>query len=285
MPHPPLRSFHVGWICPLPTEHAAARTILDEDLGHLEGQEAEDPNVYTLGRIGNHYVVITCLLSGQRGSTPAATVAHEILRTFDPPYDIRQGDIVISHGGVIRVSTGKGGEIQCMGGPLASLHTQILTALVHMEFRQFTHGHRYPSYIQGATHHTQRTPRIFARPEHDSLYKIVHEHPKDAKDCDGGQPGWVHYGINASGDVLINSGDLRVELREKRGASVFDKEAAGLMRDFPPIVIRGMSNYCDTPKDAQNAQWDGFAALAAASYAKELLGCIPSACLKEEAYK
>jgi nucleoside phosphorylase len=49
-------------------------------------------------------------------------------------------------------------------------------------------------------------------------------------------------------------------------------KAAGLMLDFPCIVIRGICDYSDTHK---NKQWQGYAALVAASYAKELLGNLP----------
>jgi nucleoside phosphorylase len=56
-------------------------------------------------------------------------------------------------------------------------------------------------------------------------------------------------------------------------------EAAGLMQDFPYIVIRGVCDYADSHK---NKQWQGYAALAAASYAKELLGYIPVAYVSQE---
>lgn len=45
-------------------------------------------------------------------------------------------------------------------------------------------------------------------------------------------------------------------------------EAAGLMDHFPCIVIRGICDYSDTHK---NDTWQGYAAVAAAAYAKELL--------------
>ncbi|PKY02338.1 hypothetical protein P168DRAFT_329275, partial [Aspergillus campestris IBT 28561] len=49
-------------------------------------------------------------------------------------------------------------------------------------------------------------------------------------------------------------------------------EAAGLMQDFPCIVIRGICDYSDSHK---NKAWQGYAALAAASYAKELVQTLP----------
>jgi hypothetical protein len=49
-------------------------------------------------------------------------------------------------------------------------------------------------------------------------------------------------------------------------------EAAGLMNDFPCLVIRGICDYADSHK---NKEWQGYAATVAAAYAKELLLVVP----------
>jgi nucleoside phosphorylase len=51
-------------------------------------------------------------------------------------------------------------------------------------------------------------------------------------------------------------------------------EAAGLMDNFPCLVIRGICDYADSHK---NKRWQAYAALAAAACAKELLLVIPPA--------
>lgn len=51
------------------------------------------------------------------------------------------------------------------------------------------------------------------------------------------------------------------------------------MMDFPCIVIRGICDYADSHK---NKQWQGYAALAAASYTKELLSYIPVGHVSQE---
>ena len=48
--------FTVGWICALPLELSAARTILDEEY-----EDIDEAAQYVLGRIGIHNVVIACL--------------------------------------------------------------------------------------------------------------------------------------------------------------------------------------------------------------------------------
>ncbi|KZL80539.1 hypothetical protein CI238_13623 [Colletotrichum incanum] len=49
-------------------------------------------------------------------------------------------------------------------------------------------------------------------------------------------------------------------------------EAAGLMNHFLCLVIRGICDYSDLHK---NKEWQGFAAMMAAAYAKDLLLEIP----------
>ena len=79
---PALEEFQVGWICVLHVEAAAAKEMLDEDFGILQEQNIAGPNLYTLERIGMHYVVIACLPAGQYGTTSATNVANNIVRSF-----------------------------------------------------------------------------------------------------------------------------------------------------------------------------------------------------------
>lgn len=51
-----------------------------------------------------------------------------------------------------------------------------------------------------------------------------------------------------------------------------EMEAAGLMNDFPCLVIRGICDYADAHK---NKEWQGYAAMAVAAYAKELVLVVP----------
>ncbi|THC90335.1 hypothetical protein EYZ11_010214 [Aspergillus tanneri] len=130
-PSPALDEYQIGWICALPIEAAAAQEMLDENFGTPEEQDNADTNIYTLGRIGKHFVVIACV-GGQYGTTSATTVANNMTRTFSKSLrvglmvgvgaaipttinDIRLGDIVVSYptgtcGGVVQYDMGKIGE-------------------------------------------------------------------------------------------------------------------------------------------------------------------------------
>jgi nucleoside phosphorylase len=317
MPSPALEEYQIGWICALPIEAAAAQEMFDESFGTLEEQENADTNIYTLGRIGKHYVVIACL-GGQYGTTSATTVANNMMRTFSKSLrvglmvgigagipsttnEIRLGDIVISYpigtcGGVLQHDMGKIGEDGKLTrtGSLNSPPRLLLAAVNKMRAAELTSDPLYPSYIDKVVQKNARTRRNFSRPgpQYDRLFQIQYEHPSGAATCDGCLAEWEvargkreddkpqpHYGIIASGNAVIKHGGTRERLQKDTGALCFEMEAAGLMLDFPCIVIRGICDYADSHK---NKQWQGYAALAAASYTKELLGYVPRGQVSQE---
>ena len=82
----------------------------------------------------------------------------------------------------------------------------------------------------------------------------------------------VHYGTIASGNQVMKDAAERDRVSaELGGVLCFEMEAAGLMNNFPCLVIRGISDYADTHK---NYQWQAYAAGTAAAYAKEVLSAI-----------
>lgn len=77
----------------------------------------------------------------------------------------------------------------------------------------------------------------------------------------------VHRGTIASGEAVIKDGIVRDNLAKEYGILCFETEAAGALAGFHCITIRGISDYCDSHK---NDRWHGYAAAAAAAYAREL---------------
>jgi len=77
-----VKDYTVGWICALAIEGAAAMAMFDEKHTELEQQHRLDHNIYALGRIGRHNVVVACLRSGVVGNTAAIVVAKDMLNTF-----------------------------------------------------------------------------------------------------------------------------------------------------------------------------------------------------------
>jgi hypothetical protein len=116
-----LDDYTIGIICALEFEMSAVRYMLDAEHPNLPPQHG-DPNMYVLGELCGHNVVIACLL-GNQGKGAAAIVTTNMARTFpsvnlrllvgigggipSDTHDIRLGDVVIgmpdsAHGGVIQ---------------------------------------------------------------------------------------------------------------------------------------------------------------------------------------
>src|SRR4051812_19137487 len=72
--------YTIAWICALPLELTASRAMLDEEHPPPPHQAGDD-NIYVLGRIDQHNVVMTSL-PGQYGSNNAASVATNLKRSF-----------------------------------------------------------------------------------------------------------------------------------------------------------------------------------------------------------
>ncbi|KAF2721065.1 purine and uridine phosphorylase, partial [Polychaeton citri CBS 116435] len=82
----------------------------------------------------------------------------------------------------------------------------------------------------------------------------------------------VHRGTIATGEKVMRNGCERDQLAKEHGILCFEMEAAGALDDFPCLVVRGISDYSDSHK---NDKWHGYAAAAAAAYARELFRHMP----------
>jgi nucleoside phosphorylase len=85
----------------------------------------------------------------------------------------------------------------------------------------------------------------------------------------------VHYGLIASGNQVVKDAAFRDRLNDRFGGKLLciDMEAAGLMNDFPCLVIRGICDYADSRK---NKDWQEYTAAVAAAFTKELLFVVPA---------
>jgi nucleoside phosphorylase len=311
------QDYTIGWICALSVEYIAACELLDEEHPSLPNVSFHDNNAYTLGRVGEHNVVIACLPMGQYGTTSAAAMAKDILRSFESvriglmvgigggapskKHDIRLGDIVVSSpvgktGGVIQYMFGKtiqNGKFQ-QTGSLNSPPTVLLTALNKILAIHRRKGHRIAESVLAMAIKNPRIKKEFEYPgmENDRLYEATYIHTdidqncgevcstavppllrRDPRDQDQDNPA-VHYGLIASADTLMKDAEVRDILIKEQDVLCFEMEAAGLMQNFPCVVIRGICDYSDSHK---NDLWQGYAAATAAVYAKELLLNIPGA--------
>lgn len=302
-------SYTIGWICALPIELTAAAAMLDESHRKFDGQRVNDKNNYVLGRIGQHNVVLACLPAGVYGTTSASVVAVEMLAAFpsiqfglmvgigggvpSALHDIRLGDIVVgkpqgSSPGVIQYDLGKvtPGGIH-LSGSLNKPPAALLTALSSLEALQMREGSRTTQILAAVVAKYPKLRAVFSSPgpQNDCLYAADYVHG-DGMTCDScdrtrlvsrpqrdSSSPVVFYGTIASGNRVMKDGTTRDQLGKELNAICFEMEAAGLMDNFPCLVIRGVCDYADSHK---NKSWQGYAAATAAAYAKELLALLPT---------
>ncbi|KAI9765366.1 MAG: hypothetical protein M1840_007446 [Geoglossum simile] len=307
--------YTVGWVCALPKEQTAATAMLDQRHADLP-KPSNDPNIYTLGSIGKHNIVIACLPKGKIGTSSAATVATQMVSTFQSikvglmvgigggiPPKVRLGDVVVStpvgqFPGVVQWDFGKakqGSNFERTGW-LNNPPTSLLAALTKLETEHELTGSRIPEYLDVLKEKWPRLAPKYLRSDslEDVLFKADYSHistdyevtvvtdngedeEESCRFCDRtkivkrrARDMRVHYGLIASGNQVIKDATFRDTLNKDLGSHVLcvEMEAAGLMDNFPCIVIRGICDYGDSHK---NKDWQEHAAAVAAAFAKELL--------------
>ena len=297
--------YTVGWISALPTEFVAAQAFLDEEHEGPDHVAQHDNNSYVLGRISRHYVVIAVLPHGEYGTASAATVARDMLHSFPnvriglmvgigggapgPNHDIRLGDVVVSTG-VFQYDFGKSVQKQSFQqtGVLNQPPTILRTAINALKAAYEKKGHKINSNVDKALKNIWKRGK-YARPPptSDRLYIPEVVHPLgSSKDChitcgsdetslvnrpargENDEDPAIHYGLIASANKLMMDALARDKLAAEKGVLCFEMETAGLLNHFPCLAIRGICDYSDSHK---NDAWQGFAAMTAAAYARDLL--------------
>ncbi|KAL7923824.1 nucleoside phosphorylase domain-containing protein [Trichoderma austrokoningii] len=279
-------AYTIGWICALPKEQTAAIAMLDQmHTGRLS--LVNDDNAYTLGSIAGHNVVIVCLPKGRCGNNSAATIATKMTGSFPAikfvllvgigggiPSKVRLGDVVVStptdqYPGVVQLDYGKAesdGRFRRTGA-LNSPLSALLKVLAKLESEHEMQEPKIPRFLDEMR---QKWPRLYPKYFwNDSL-----------KDAQGGSevdtsavftkcPG-IHHGLIASGNRVVKDATFRDRLDEHLNGNLLclEMEAAGLMNEFPCLVVRGICDYADSTK---NDDWQEYAAAVAAAYAKEII--------------
>ncbi|KAF2094218.1 ankyrin [Rhizodiscina lignyota] len=281
----------------LPSEMAAARAMLDRIHKPLPARR-NDNNTYVLGRIGDHSVVVACLPSHSTGTVSAATVAQQMLATFEP---IRFGLMVGIGGGIpsIGIPNVKEKEIHDIRlgdvvvsdpGTLDKPPSVLRTAVAKLRADHDMEKDRLPKYLEEMVSKFPNMQTKYGHQgvENDRLFRFDYDHIDSSDDsCARCDPSGevkrppradarpvIFYGLIASGDNLMRHGGSREKLRKELDALCVEMEAAGLLDEFPCLAIRGICDYADTHK---NDRWQPYAAATAAAYAKELLLSIPKA--------
>jgi len=301
------KDYTVACICPMGVELAPVEAMLDEIHDSLP--TGRDYNAYTMGKIGGHNVVVAVM--PEIGNSAAASVATQLLNDFPSirfgllvgigggvpgngnEDGIRLGDVVVSQptdtfGGVVQYDLGKrlaNGRFERTGQ--LNKPPPVLSATVRkLQGRHFREGSQIPGLLLEMM---QRYPRMqatytFPGIDQDQLYLTSYAH-QSGTTCDHCDPDQtkcrpvrpdkeprIHYGTIGSANLVVKDPAVRDELKRDMNILCVEMEAAGLMNDFPCLVIRGICDYADSHK---NKQWQPYAAAVAAGYMKELLSTIP----------
>lgn len=316
------KEYTIGWVCSATIEFVAARALVDVPHERPLYLAPNDDSSYTLGSMNNHNVVIGCVFSGDYGEKSAAEVAKNMARSFPnikislmvglgggvpARHDIRLGDIVVGspragkRGGILpfnhdaTISDHRLRRNGLLNEPPAFLRAAVNA----LEAEYQTDGHALDEKIDNVLQVRPRLWRSYRRPDSssDRLFFPYFTHRNDTLSCEDAcsrHPGGlvtrperaddeddpvIHYGVIASGSQLIRNARMRDHISLVEDMLCLEMGVDGLVDQFPCLAIRGICDYADTHK---NDDWQGYAAMAAAMYAKDLLGILVPSTLESE---
>ena len=191
-------------------------------------------------------------------------------------------------GGVVQFDRGKtlsDGKLTRTGS-LAKPPSVLSAHVAQLSGIHEARGNQIKTFLSKLNPHMKKGGYTYRDSQQDLLFWANYIHP-DEENCekcdtaklvkrylrDGDDIPGIHYGTIGSSNSVIKDGEFRDKLRKELGIICVEMEAAGLMDDFPCLVIRGICDYADTHK---KDHWPRYAAATAAAYAKELLSTIPS---------
>ncbi|GKZ35821.1 hypothetical protein AbraIFM66950_006619 [Aspergillus brasiliensis] len=297
LPPPEPEEYRLAWICALPRELAAAQAVLDQQYPPLPVVEG-DKNRYTLGRIGPHPIVMVCLPAGKTGITNAAVTVTHMRTSFrcltaglmvgigggapSAEHDIRLGDVVVGRDGFIKYDRGKtrqGGEFE-YGAREVVPPPELLSIVSQLQAQPGKYQDEWSRLIS----QVMSQNHVFESPSEDDdvLFQADYDHFTGLDTCDQCDPGRrvlrkpradnnprAHYGLIGSADQVMRHAGTRDTVAQKCKVMCFEMEAGGVPYEtLPCLSIRGICDYSDSHK---NKQWQDYAAMTAATFAKQLL--------------
>ncbi|KAG7423139.1 Nephrocystin-3 [Fusarium oxysporum f. sp. raphani] len=278
-----------------------------DDDGPPFGKAARDPNSYSTGVIGCHNVVLVRMpgmgkvhaagaASSCRASFPNVKIALVVGVCGVAPFkrsgeEIVLGDVVISEG-IIQYDFGrrlpdqfvpKEGPLDSLGRPNQEIRGVLAQAKgIRGNQLLVSEMTRYLSILRQNSELHAEYPGV----TYDRLFEASYRHSEDQKSCeqvgcDGklvprrrfqaagpGPTPTIHFGLIASGDSVMKSGEDRDREVEARDIVAFEMEGAGVWDILPCIVIKGGCDYADSHK---SKVWQRYAAATAAACTKAFL--------------
>ncbi|GCB21302.1 vegetative incompatibility protein HET-E-1 [Aspergillus awamori] len=293
--HPSSRaSFVIAIICPLSLEAQVAiplfDTVYDRTVYEKYGPVRNDPNHYTLGRIGRYDVVLAHM--GGCGKAEASSVASHIKQSYpdielalligicggvpyrtnvgptQPRRDVFLGDVIVS-GAIIQYDLGKKlphrfVRKKTLESNLGRASQQIRTFISTLEARHKEISKDHRKYLQ-TIQNSKDVP--YPEPNSDILFKPEYKHRShcqcmrvvsgdesvvDRRRVDSDKIPYIHFGRLASGDTVMCSAKDRDKIAKREEVLGFEMEAAGVWDSVPCILIKGAQYRLDEILDAHD---------------------------------
>ncbi|KAJ0129103.1 Uncharacterized protein HZ326_27801 [Fusarium oxysporum f. sp. albedinis] len=275
--------------------------------GLLVRKAAGDHNAYSTGVIGCHNVVLVRMpgmgkvhaaaaASNCRASFPNIKIALLVGLCGVAPFkrngeEVVLGDVVISEG-IVQYDFGRRlpGRFVPKDGPLDTLGRPNQEIRGILAQAKGTRGRqRLTSEMARYLEILRHDPELRAEypdPAYDRLFEASYRHSEDQKSCEqvgcdgklvprrrlqatGHSPApAVHFGLMASGDSVMKSGEDRDRNAEAGDMVAFEMEGAGVWDILPCVVVKGACDYADSHK---SKVWQRYAAATAAACAKAFL--------------
>lgn len=209
-------------------------------------------------------------------------------------YDIRLGDVVVSQpsgrsGGFIQYDLGNAQDSSHLNS--SSKPPQVLlSALAKLKAQYMLQPSKVPQFLEKmlednpymAAPHDGRPGYVHQGEQNDRLFEATYMHAggPNCDRCDAqkevkrdpriSSAPQIHYGVIASINSVVRDGVRRDSVLRDLGDNCIclEMEAAGLIDNFPCLLIRGISNYADSH---MNDRWQRYAAATASAFAKEII--------------
>ena len=301
------RDFGIAIICALTLEADAVEALFDhhwDDDGPSYDKAAGDPNAYSTGAIGRNNVVLAHMPG--MGKANAAAVAANCRASFPSiklaivvgvcgvvPFrnadEIVLGDVIVSDG-VVQYDFGrqlperfvrKETLPDSLGRPNMEIRALLNKLKVRLTWQ--TLQNKMAGYLREIQDEGDLAA-TYPGAAYDRLFEATYRHVSDGVSCDqGGCSGQcvprsrlelgdpkpvIHFGLIASGDTVMKSGEERDAIARQAGIIAFEMESAGIWDTFPCVVIKGACDYADSHK---TKGWQRYAAATAAACMKAFL--------------
>ncbi|KAH7020255.1 hypothetical protein EDB80DRAFT_887773 [Ilyonectria destructans] len=278
-----------------------------DDNGPPFGKVMGDPNAYSTGAIGRHNVVLAhmpgmgkanaaAVAANCQASFPNIKLALVVGVCGVVPFgrdgeEIVLGDVIISDG-VIQYDLGrrlpdhfvrKDTLQDTLGRPNLEIRG-LLAKLKEIRYRRLLVS-KMTSYLDIL----RKEPLLqseYPGSVNDKLFKATYRHMEDQQSCEqlgcdgklvprtrlnitqGSPQPAVHFGLIASGDSVMKSGEDRDAIAKAEGVIAFEMEGTGVWDSFPCVVIKSACDYSDSHK---SKVWQRYAAATAAACMKAFL--------------